>query len=261
METILITGATGAIGGAAMRLLQERGYRVIGTSRRPDSGDLWSLDISSPTSINAFVKRLVKEEVRLDGLLNNAGTMQRYFGLTTEGFEQVLATNYLGTYALTRRLIPLMNPGARVVCTVSLTCNIAHLDHALFDTDLRTYRQLGTYADSKMAVMLFAEELQRRDGDRLRVNVTDPGVVNSRMLHMNRWYDSLADVLFRPFCKSADKGALPAVNAVTADCAGQLFRGGSHRDIPSRWQQPELARWLWDETELRLQDHYPHFVQ
>ena len=77
METILITGATGAIGGAAMRLLQERGYRVIGTSRRPDCGDLWSLDISSPTSINAFVKRLVKEEVRLDGLLNNAGTMQR----------------------------------------------------------------------------------------------------------------------------------------------------------------------------------------
>ena len=93
-----------------MRLLRERGYRVIGTARHPKNDDLWPLDISSADSINAFVKRLVKEEMHLDGLLNNAGTMQRHFGLTTEGFEQVLATNYLGTYALTRRLLPLMNP-------------------------------------------------------------------------------------------------------------------------------------------------------
>lgn len=261
METILITGASGAIGGAAMRLLRERGYRVIGTARHPKNDDLWPLDISSADSINAFVKRLVKEEMHLDGLLNNAGTMQRHFGLTTEGFEQVLATNYLGTYALTRRLLPLMNPGAHVVCTVSLTCNIAHLDRTLFDTDLRTYRQLGTYADSKMAVMLFAEELHRRYGDRLHVNVTDPGVVNSRILHLNRWYDPLTDLLFRPFCKNPEQGARPAVNALTADCDGQLFRGGRHRDIPRRWQQPELARWLWDETELRLKDLYPPFMQ
>ena len=261
METILITGATGAIGSAALRQLQTRGYHVIGTSRRPDTGDLWSLDLSSPDSIEAFARRLTREGVRLDGLLNNAGTMQRNYGITHEGFEQVLATNYLGTYALTRRLMPLMNPGARVVCTVSLTCHIAHVDRTLFDTSLRTYRQLGAYADSKMAVMLFAEELHRRYGDRLRVNVTDPGVVDSRMLHMNRWYDPLADRLFRPLCKNPEQGALPAVNAVTADCAGQLFRGGRHRDIPRRWRQPELARWLWDETERRLQDIYAPFAQ
>ena len=145
-----------------------------------------------------------------------------------------------------------MNPGAHVVCTVSLTCNIAHLDRTLFDTDLRTYRQLGTYADSKMAVMLFAEELHRRYGDRLHVNVTDPGVVNSRMLHMNRWYDSMADLLFRPFCKSPEGGATPAVNAVTSDCTLQLFRGHRHIDVPRRWQNAELAAWLWDETEKML---------
>ena len=162
METILITGASGAIGGAAMRLLQEQGYRVIGTSRKPKNDDLWPLDISSSDSINAFVKRLMKEEVRLDGLLNNAGTMLRQYETTPEGFERTLATNYLGTYHLTRRLLPLMNPGAHVVCTISLSCYVARLDRNLFQPDPAHYSQVKTYANSKMAVMLFAEELHRR---------------------------------------------------------------------------------------------------
>ena len=82
--------------------------------------------------------------------------------------------------------------------------------------------------------------------------MTDPGIVKSRMLHMDRWFDPLADVLFRPFCKSAEGGATPAVNAITSDCAMQIFRGNGHADVPRRWQQPELAAWLWDETERLL---------
>ena len=82
--------------------------------------------------------------------------------------------------------------------------------------------------------------------------MTDPGVVNSRMLHMDRWFDPLADAIFRPFCKSAEGGATPAINAVTTDCTMQLFRGNKHKNIPHKWQNHELAEWLWNETENQL---------
>lgn len=249
METILVTGATGAMGGAAVAMLREHGYQVIGTSRKEDSEGWWALDISSAASIRQFCERIQQEHVRLDGLLNNAGTMMRHYEKTAEGIERTLATNYLGTYRLTRALLPFMNEGARVVNTVSLTCYTSHLDKHFFDADEKDFSQLGTYGNSKMAVMLFSEELHRRYGDHIRVNVTDPGVVNSKMLHMDRWFDPLADLLFRPFTKSARQGATPAVNAVTSDCNLQLFRGNRHIDIPHKWIRPEMAQWLWEETE------------
>lgn len=258
MGVIIVTGATGAIGGAAVQMLRQRGHEVIGTSRRPDSQGWYTLDVSRPDSIMAFVQKLTEEGIRLDGLLNNAGTLQREYHVTPDGFELVTATNYLGTYLLTRLLLPLMNRGAHIVCTTSLSCHVAHLGKDLFDTSAHSYRQITAYANSKMAVTLFAQELHRRHGDRLHVNLTDPGIVNSRMIHLDRWYDPVADILFRPFTKSPQQGALPAVNALTSPCSNQLFRGNRHQSIPRHWQQPNLAAWLWDETERQLKQSKHH---
>ena len=261
---IIVTGATGAIGAAAVSRLRTLGHNVIGTSRREEHDGYRPLDISSPSSIEAFAQGLEADGIRLDGLLNNAGTLLRHYQTNSEGFELVTATNYLGTYRLTRRLMPLMNRGAHVVCTVSLSCHISHLDKSFFDLHSDNYSQIGNYADSKMAVMLFAQELHRRHGDQIVVHLTDPGVVDSRILHMNRWFDPLADLLFRPLCKRPEQGALPAVNALlyssepssssapTEKAPLLLFRGNRHSHLPNRWQRPEMARWLWEETERQL---------
>ena len=253
---IIVTGATGAIGSAAVTQLRALGHTVIGTSRRAEHEGFRPLDISSPASVEAFVQGLEADHIRIDGLLNNAGTQLPTYQTTPEGFERVTATNYLGTYLLTRRLLPLMNPGAHVVSTVSLSCYVSHLDKTFFQHSPDSYSQIGSYANSKMAVMLFAEELHRRHGDRLAVHVTDPGIVDSRMIHLDRWFDSLADLIFRPICKTPAQGAKPAVNALLHP-AGEaapllLFRGNRHRPVPRRWQRPDMARWLWDETEHLL---------
>ena len=247
MKTIVVTGCTGSIGGAAVRMLREKGYTVIGTTRRePHEGER-RLDLGEIASIVAFVEGLKADGIKVDGLLNNAGTMQRDFGLNGDGFERVTATNYIGTYLLSRLMVAAMGQELIIANTVSLTCYTAKFDKHFFDVDEHSYSQLGTYGNSKYAVMLFSQELARRTGN--RVNMTDPGVVDSRILHMDRWFDPLADALFRPFCKSAEGGATPAVNAVTTDCTMQLFRGKRHREIPRSWRNEELATWLWDETE------------
>ena len=250
MKTIIVTGCTGAVGGAAARMLRGQGYNVIGTTRREPREGERRLDIGSVESIASFVEALKADGIQVDALLNNAGTMEKVFGLNGDGFERVIGTNYVGTYLLSRLMIDAMGPRLRVVNTVSLTCYTARFDKNFFDVDEQNYSQLGTYANSKYAVMLFTQELARRTGN--PVGMTDPGVVNSRMLHMDRWFDPLADALFRPFCKSPEGGATPAVNAVTSDTTLQLFRGNRHIDIPRRWRQPELAAWLWEETERRL---------
>ena len=252
MKTIVVTGCTGSIGGAAVKMLRERGYNVIGTTRREVKDGERRLDVGSLASIVEFVEGLKRDGIRVDGLLNNAGTMQREFGLNADGFERVTATNYIGTYLLSRLMVEAMGPKLVVANTVSLACYMARFDKHFFEVDAQNYSQLGVYSNSKYAVMLFSQELARRS--RNRVNMTDPGVVNSRILHMDRWFDPLADALFRPFCKSAEGGALPAANAVTADCSLQLFRGNRHSDLPRRWQNTELAAWLWNETERRIKD-------
>ena len=253
---IIVTGATGAIGSAAVDQLRALGHTVIGTSRRTEHEGFSPLDISSPASIEAFVHSLEADHIRIDGLLNNAGTQLPHYETTPEGFERVTATNYLGTYLLTRRLLPLMNLGAHVVSTVSLSCYVSHLDHDFLNPTPDSYRQIGTYANSKMAVMLFAEELHRRYGDRITVHVTDPGIVNSRILHLGHWFDPITDIVFRPFCKTPMQGAKPAVNALLhhteKDNPLLLFRGSRHRTVPRCWQCPDKARWLWVETEKLL---------
>ena len=243
----MVTGCTGAVGGAAVKMLRERGYNVIGTTRREPREGERLLDLGSLASIAGFVDRLKADGISVDGLLNNAGTMEKRYGLNDDGLERVTATNYIGTYLLTRLMVQAMGKGLRVANTVSLTCYTAHFDKNFFNVNEQNYSQLGTYGNSKYAVMLFTQELARRTGN--QANMTDPGVVNSRMLHMDRWFDPLADLVFRPFCKNAEGGATPAVNAVTTDCTLQLFRGTKHKDVPHRWRNPDLAAWLWDETE------------
>ena len=250
MSTVIVTGSTGAVGGAAARMLREQGHSVIGTTRRAPLEGERRLDLSSLSSIAAFVDGLKADSIRVDCLLNNAGTMQRSFALNEDGFERVIATNYIGTWLLSRLMVKAMGQGLRIVNTISLTCYAASFDRHFFEVNAKTYRELGTYASSKYAVMLFSQELARRTG--CAVVMTDPGVVDSRMLHLDRWFDPLTDVLFRPLCKSPEGGAAPAVNAVTGDGTLQIFRGRRHTGIPHRWRRSEDAAWLWDETERIL---------
>lgn len=206
--------------------------------------EIASLDLSSMKSVRAFADSL--SSVRIDALFNNAGIINRHFQTTEDGFENTIATNYLGPFLLTSLLLPRMAPHASVVNMVSLTCRFGRVDSALLPGKHR-FSQLGTYSDTKLALLLFSIALSRRNPG-LRVNVSDPGVVNSNMISMGRWFDGLADVLFRPFCKSPESGAAPALRALESVQNLEYFVGNTHKPIADRYLNHPYLDALWNET-------------
>ncbi|MBR4505354.1 MAG: NAD-dependent epimerase/dehydratase family protein [Bacteroidales bacterium] len=71
MKTIVVTGCTGSIGGAAVKMLREKGYDVIGTTRREPRVGERRLDVGSLASVVAFVERLKADGIKVDGLMTN----------------------------------------------------------------------------------------------------------------------------------------------------------------------------------------------
>ncbi len=250
------------------------------TARSEEEIELRQLDLQSIESVREFAAGLEGE--RIDALFNNAGTISRRFALTRDGFESTLQTNYIGPFLLTRLLAEKMPPGGAIVNMVSLTTRFGNVGKDLFERSEKSFSQLGTYSDTKLALLLFSIELAKRYPS-LRVNVADPGIVNSNMISMGRWFDPLADILFRPFCRKPEKGVTPALNALVygpcsrpglqaeatercgadvpqsdapgrcdADGRVELFSNSGHRPISKRYLNHPLSGWLWDKTETLL---------
>ena len=262
----VVTGASGSIGSEVVKSLARQGKTVVMACRNLEKGaavqahiyqavpeatlELMEVDMTSLESVCRFADRLKERWTTLGGLFNNAGTINRRYELTQNGFERTLQVNYLAPCLLTRRLLPLLDEETHLVNMVSLTRFIAKVDRRLFEREEKEYRQLGAYSDSKLALLLFTIALSKRVN--CLVNMSDPGVVNSNMIHMDRWFDPLADVLFRPFCKTPKQGAVPAVNALNSFNHLYFYRGNKAFPLSERYQKHPDLEWLWQETENQL---------
>lgn len=275
---VIVTGASGSIGLAAVKSLLSKDMPVImacrnvkkATSQRdvlikqfPHSEiEILELDLNSLSSIKLFSENIKSQGFKVNRLLNNAGIICRDFSVNEDGFETTVAVNYLGPVYLTKLMIPLMEDGFRIVNTVSVTRGVSKLDEHFFDLDKKKFSQLGTYGKSKYALFLSSLTLSEniKNGS---VSLTDPGVVDSNMISMHRWFDPIADVLFRPFCKSPEKGAMPAVNAllwsaensqqtIDSNLDVRLFSGDKNKVISRKHYDNPIREWLWKETEAQL---------
>lgn len=184
-RTIVVTGANGGLGEVATRILAEKGARVVMACRNrekaqqvadtiPGDVEVAELDLSDLDSIRAFAKG----QTECDVLINNAGLMNIPFSRTKDGFETQFGVNHLGHFALTGLLLDKVSD--RVVTLAS----IAHRQTPkLWIDDLnyenRRYQRNLAYAQSKLANLMFARELQRRleaAGSEKRSYAVHPGV-------------------------------------------------------------------------------------
>lgn len=205
------------------------GAAIASIRRRKPAGTLRfePLDLASLASVTAFSERMLAGGRPIDGLVNNAGVMAlTHRQVSADGFELQFATNYLGHFALTGRLLPLLTvAGARVVQVSS----IVHRQGAIRLDDLnyeRGYKPWPVYAQSKLAMLMFALELDRRSraNDWALTSVAaHPGYARTRLIEngplpRNPLVRGGMKLIFRPFIEplfshSAAAGAAPIVLA------------------------------------------------
>jgi NAD(P)-dependent dehydrogenase (short-subunit alcohol dehydrogenase family) len=191
----VVTGGYVGIGLETTRALSAAGATVIVPARTPDKAraeladmvrvELESLDLSDPTSIDAFASRFSASGRPLQILVNNAGIMATPLLRDARGFECQLATNHLGHFRLTARLWPALRRanGARVV-SLSLRGHArAAVDFDDPHFNRRPYDKWTAYGQSKTANALFALTLDARgEAHGVRAFSVHPGAVDTTEL-------------------------------------------------------------------------------
>jgi NAD(P)-dependent dehydrogenase (short-subunit alcohol dehydrogenase family) len=244
----VVTGATGGLGYQTAMRLALAGAEVVLTGRNEAKGheavskirgqfpaaniNFEALDLADLASVADFARRFTAVHSSLDLLINNAGVMALPTRQTTaDGFEMQFGTNYLGHYALTAGLLPRLR-NAKQPRVVNLS-SIAHRMGFIQFSDLqgeRLYSPWKAYNQSKLAMLMFALELQRRSdaaGWNLISNAAHPGWARTDLLANGPGSGllSFASQLAAPlFSQSAESGALPTLYAATSPQA----KGGGY---------------------------------
>jgi NAD(P)-dependent dehydrogenase (short-subunit alcohol dehydrogenase family) len=283
-RTAVVTGP-GGLGFETGLALARAGARVVMAGRNPAKGaeavaqirsqapqsnvEFAVLDLASLASVADFAGRFAETHGELDLLVNNAGVMappERH--ATSDGFEMQFGTNYLGHFALTARLLPLLRQGdgARVVNVSSL----AHRGGKIAFDDLqaeRSYAPYRSYSQSKFAQVLHTLEFQRRSaagGWGVLAVAAHPGFSSTELIANGpgarsgiNWIMGLVGPLL---WQSAAEGALPSLYAATAPEAeaGGFYGPAGFMEMkgpPKRAQidpgakDPKLAARLWETSE------------
>ncbi len=275
----VVTGANSGIGWYTALELARAGAEVILTARTHTKGRdaveriqrelphakarFEILDLASLGSVSMFAARIAGE-AKLDLLVNNAGVMAVPTRQVTEdGFELQFGTNYLGPFALTRLLMPVLGraPTPRVTTISSGAANMG-MRRINFD-DLQWEKSYGpwkAYCQSKLADLMLMLELGRRNG--LSSNAAHPGYARTNLQTSGpgREQNAVEKIMASFMSQDAAQGALPTLRAATALDAGSGSYYGPDRmfglkgdpvaiKIPKPALDEAAARRLWEVSE------------
>jgi NAD(P)-dependent dehydrogenase (short-subunit alcohol dehydrogenase family) len=201
-KLIVVTGANSGTGKEAARRLAQAGAHVVLAVRTTAKGeqareeilatqpgaqlDVRRIDLADLASVQEFADRLIADGVPVDVLVNNAGVMApptRH--VTADGFELQFGSNFLGPFALTMRLLPLIlaAPAPRVV---TMSSGVASYGRIRFDDPQwqRRYSANLSYAQSKLADLMMTlrlAELATANGWPLMSNAAHPGFTRTNL--------------------------------------------------------------------------------
>jgi len=242
-KRIIVTGATNGVGLGTARLLARAGAHVImavrntelGAERAAEIGGSTSvvkLDLADLSTVRAFPDLLDGD---VDILINNAGGITQHRADTIDGFEMTMGTNFLGPFALTNLLFgrvrsQIINVGSDAHKSATLRLDDMHLR-------LHRWAAYPAYARSKLAVMLWGLELDRRlraAQSRVTTQLTHPGWVASNLSHVSdkplmAGFHRVVETLASRFGNDIDEGAAP-----TLYCISEPIPPGSYVGVDGR---------------------------
>ena len=241
---VIVTGATNGVGLGTATALARAGAEVILAVRNVDLGrqraaamggatSVVHLDLADLASVRTFGERIDGD---VDVLINNAGVVTQHREETVDGFEMTLGTNMLGPFALTNLLLPrvrsrIINVGSEAHRSATLRLDDMHLRR-------HKWTAMGAYARSKLAVMMWGLELDRRlraAGSPVIAQLTHPGWVASNLSHVS---DSpLMSLAHRTVKAAADRLAndIDAGAAPTLYCLSEPIPPGSYVGVSGRF--------------------------
>ena len=172
-KIIVITGASDGIGAAAARALAKNGHQVVLVGRSPEKTDRIATELGADShiadfadlgAVRALADTLRAKYPRIDVLANNAGGVSsaKTRQLTRDGHERTFQVNYLAPFLLTTSLLDrLIESRATVISTSSVGNRLGRIDLTDLDGEKR-YRGVRAYNNTKLALILFTRELDRR---------------------------------------------------------------------------------------------------
>ena len=229
-RTWLITGATNGIGRELARMVAVPGRRIILTARDLDRGenvaaelrasgaevDVVHLNLAHLASVREAAEAIRKLDTSIDVMVNNAGAVTGRRVVTGDGFERMLATNFLAPFALTNLVADLINQ--RIAITGSHTHKKAHVDIGDPHFEHRKWTFPIAYGQSKLADQMWATALYKRLDDAGRgvsVVTAHPGWAHTNIQNASGIapVDKTLDLVSEQFAGTAREGAMPLLEA------------------------------------------------
>jgi len=278
-KVAVITGANTGIGKETARDLSRRGADVVMACRDMEKAQKVADEIKSETkgevtaiklnlasmeSIRSAAEELKSRHSKIHFLINNAGVMMCPQWKTDDGFEMQLGVNHLGHFLWTLLLLDTIKQSApaRIINLSSLahTRGRIHFDDLMLE---KNYDPTKSYAQSKLANILFTKELARRlEGSGVVTVAVHPGIVKTDLgrhlsetsLFMNMFAKS-AD--FFNVLKTAEMGAQTTIHCATDESIvnqNGLYFSDCRKKQPARQAEDmEAARRLWEKSEQLVQ--------
>ncbi len=274
-RTCLITGASNGIGKETAVELAGMGATVVMVARDERKGraaqsevkersgadaDLLLADLASLEDVRKLAGEYRSRHDALHVLINNAGAYNKQRELSKDGYEMTIAVNHLAHFLLTDLLLDQIKASApaRIINVSSGAHSGAKIDFDDLQGEQGYGVGMGAYGQSKLANVLFTNELARRlEGTNVTVNSLHPGVVRTGFGRNSGGVIGAAfgvlQVVARPFFLDAAKGAETSIYLATSPdveaTSGKYFVKKEAVDSNAISTDPEVAQQLWDVSE------------
>ncbi|PKI50736.1 hypothetical protein CRG98_028878 [Punica granatum] len=276
--TAVVTGASSGIGYETARVLALRNVHVVMgvrnmaaakevkdaiTKQNPAARiDAMELDLSSIASVRRFASTFSSSGLPLNILINNAGIMMTPFMLSKDRIELQFATNHIGHFLLTNRLLETMKNTAersqkegRIVNVSSRRHKLSYREGIRFDriNDQSGYDSLSSYGQSKLANILHASELARRlkaEGADVTANSVHPGPIATNLFRHSSFLTGIINIFGKYFLKNVQQGAATtcyaALHPQVRGLTGKYFADCNIAEASAQANDTEMAKKLWD---------------
>lgn len=253
-ELLIVTGATGGFGKAlslyfaALATEDTRLFPILCCRNKEKADELrkdvealglskdayavFLSDLSSSSAVDELASQIHDVRMPIRALVNNAGAMFKNYETNTEGIEMNMAVNFYEPARLAEMLAGAVVNEGSIVNVVSLSRKFVRLDVDFLTGNPRSYSRVRNYAKSKLALSIFTKDLAERYPN-IYINAVDPGIMNTSMIKMDKWFDILTDYLFRPFTLEPSQ-SIEAVHAAfqkTDGVSGYIFTRKKHFPI------------------------------